>query len=215
MDIDALRRGAETPVIATAADLPAVAADLADAFTGDVMLDWLLRDDSRRDEARERLFGLVVNLARAQGGRIERPAAGGAAAMWLPFESLGPLPLASELRAFPTLLFATGLARFTRLAAWRAALDKHHPADRPHAYLWFFGVRREAQGHGIGSRLLKAATDRLDGAGQAAFLETETERNVALYQRHGFVVTSRYHVRPDAPPMWSMWRDPMALELEA
>jgi ribosomal protein S18 acetylase RimI-like enzyme len=87
-------------------------------------------------------------------------------------------------------------------------MDKHHPMKRRHAYLWFLGVRPEAQGRGVGSRLLKVATDRLDAAAEPAYLETQTERNVGLYRRHGFEVISEHRARPDAPMMWSMWRDP-------
>lgn len=207
MDIEALRRGAEAPVEARAADLAATADDLADAFAGDVMMDWILRDDARRDEARRRFFRLVVKTMAFGHGRIERPATGGAAAIWMPFETVGPTPFMQELRALPTLLFATGLARVSRLATLRAELDRRHPMDRPHAYLWFLGVAQWAQGHGVGSRLLKAATDRLDAVGMAAYLETQTERNIALYRRHGFEVTSEFRARADAPTMWSMWRD--------
>jgi ribosomal protein S18 acetylase RimI-like enzyme len=208
MDIDSLRRGAETPVLATAADLPTVAADLADAFADDVMFDWFMRTDDRRDAARLRFFSFILRHMVFGPGRIERPAVGGAAAVWLPFEALGPTPLTTELRALPTLLFATGLARMPRLAAVRETMDKHHPMDRPHAYLMFLGVARAAQGHGVGSRLLKVGTDRLDAAGLPGYLETQTERNIALYRRHGFEVISENRPRPDAPPLWSMWREP-------
>jgi len=210
MDIDALRRGAEAPAQATRADLAGVAADLSDAFSDDMMFDWFLRTDGRRDEARLRFFNLVITQMTFGAGRIERPATGGAAAVWMPFEALGPTPLMTELRAVPTLLFATGLARFGRLAAIRETMDKHHPMDRPHAYLMFLGVSRAAQGHGIGSRLLKVGTDRCDAAGLPAYLETQTERNIALYRRHGFEVTGENRPRPDAPPLWSMWREPQA-----
>ncbi len=208
MDIDAMRRGAEAPVIAGPGDLTAVAADLADAFTDDVMFDWFFRADAKRPEAYRRFFRLVVTLGAGQGARIERPAAGGGAAIWLPFEAAGPMSLRDELRAFPTLLFATGLARLGRLMAVRADMDAHHPMDRPHAYLWFLGVARAAQGHGVGSRLLKVATDRLDAEGRAAYLETQTERNLDLYRRHGFEVISEHRPRADSPMLWSMWRDP-------
>jgi ribosomal protein S18 acetylase RimI-like enzyme len=212
MDVEALRRGAEAPALATRADLPAVAADLSDAFADDVMFDWFMRDDARKDAARLRFFNVILREMVFAAGRIERPSVGGAAAVWLPFEALGPTPLLTELRALPMLLNATGLSRFSRLTAMRECMDKHHPMDRPHAYLMFLGVSRAAQGRGIGSRLLKVGTDRCDTAGMPAYLETQTERNIALYQRHGFVVTGENRARPDAPPLWSMWREPQAVE---
>jgi ribosomal protein S18 acetylase RimI-like enzyme len=213
LDVDAMRRGAEAPVRATREDLPAVAQDLSDAFASDLHFDWFLRTDSRRDEARLRIFRLLIGSAAAGAGRIERPAGGGAAAVWMPFEWLAPTPLIQELRTLPTMLFASGLARFSRLSALRRDMDAHHPMDRRHAYLWFLGVTPSAQGHGVGSRLLKVGTDRLDAASEPAYLETGTERNVALYRRHGFEVISEHRARADAPTMWSMWREPRAPEV--
>lgn len=211
MDIDAVRRGAESPVLAGPADSEAVAADLADAFSDDVMFDWFLRADRHRAAARLKFFRLLVGSMAMGVARIERPAAGGAAAVWMPFEAVGPTPLSTLIRALPTLLSATGIGRFGRLLAVMQDMDKHHPVDRPHAYLWFLGVVKEAQGRGVGSRLLKVATDRLDGAGAAAYLETQTERNIALYRRHGFQVVSEHRPRSDAPRLWSMWREPEPL----
>jgi ribosomal protein S18 acetylase RimI-like enzyme len=207
MDLEALRRGAEHPTQARKADLADVAADLSDAFADDAMFDWFLRPDKRRDAARLRFFDFVIRLAFA-AGRIERPAVGGAAAVWLPFEALTPTPLMTELRALPVLLNATGLARFGRLAAIRETMDQQHPMDRPHAYLMFLGVARVAQGRGVGSRLLKVGTGRCDAAGMPAYLETQTMRNIALYRRHGFEVISESRRRPDVPPLWAMWREP-------
>ena len=211
MDIEAMRRGAETPVEAASGDLAAVAADLADAFTDDVMFNWFLRADGRRAAANLRLFNLLVGMAARDGGRIERPAVGGGAAIWMPFEALRPMSAIDELRALPTLLYATGLARLSRMVALRADMEKHHPMDRPHAYLSFLGVTHAAQGRGVGSRLLQAATARLDAAGQGAYLETQTERNIGLYRRHGFDVISEHKPRTDSPTLWSMWREPLPI----
>jgi ribosomal protein S18 acetylase RimI-like enzyme len=210
MDVETLRREAEAPVVAGPGDVDAVAADLSDAFADDVMFDWFMRTDSRRDAARGRFFRFVIaNMAMAVG-RIERPASGGAAAVWLPFEAVGPTPLPMLVRAAPTMLAATGLGRALRILSLMEDMDKHHPMDRPHAYLWFLGVARVAQGRGIGSRLLKVATERLDVQRMPAYLETQTERNVALYNRHGFEVISEHRPQPKAPRLWSMWREPQA-----
>lgn len=209
LDIDAARRDAENPAQAGPTDLPAVVRDLADAFAADPHFDWFLRDDARRAEARHRFFRLLVGGLAPGVGRIDRPQAGGGAAVWMPFEWLRPTPLLQELRSLPTMLFATGgFSRLGRMSAIRRDMDAHHPMDRPHAYLWFIGVTPAAQGRGIGSRLLAAGTARLDAAGQPAYLETGTTRNVALYRRHGFEVISEHRARADAPTMWSMWREP-------
>ena len=210
MDVDAMCREAEAPVQASPADLVEVIQTLTDAFAVDPHLDWFMRDDAARDHARLGFFRLLVNEIGAAQGRIDRPVGGGAAAVWMPFEALGPLPITTELKALPTLLRATGMRRFGRLLAIRSDMDKHHPMDRPHAYLQFLGVSPAAQGRGVGSALLRAASARLDAASMPAYLETGTTRNVALYERHGFKVLSTHTARADAPTMWSMWREPGA-----
>ncbi len=207
MDAEALRHEAEAPVQAGAADLEEVSRTLCDAFAVDPHMDWFMRDDDKRDAARLAFFRMLVTRMGFPSGRIDRPASGGAAAIWMPFEWLGPTPLIAELRALPAMLRATGLARFGRMNAIRADMDKHHPMDRRHAYLWFLGVAPAAQGRGVGSALLRAAGARLDAEGLPAYLETGAERNVALYRRHGFEVISQHRARADAPVMYSMWRE--------
>lgn len=205
-EIIALRRGSETPVRAGVADLQGVAEDLSAAFATDPMFDWFMRDDAKRDAARLRLFKRLVGMALADG-EVLRPASGGAASIWLPSESLGPSSLIEELRVIPTILAATGFSRLSRMSAMRAAMDKHHPTE-PHVYLWFVGVRPEAQGLGVGSRLLSAGLARVDALGLPAYLESSSPANVPLYRRHGFEVTREIQPRPDSPVMWAMWREP-------
>lgn len=208
LDLDAIRRGAETPVATTSATVDAAAADLAAAFVEDPLFHWFMRDDARRTSARQRFFRVLLREAAMPDGIIERPEAGGAAAVWIPSENLTGQPLQREIRALPMLLNASGLGRFNRLVKLRDAMDKHHPMGRPHDYLWFLGVHPEAQGAGVGSRLLASKTARLDAAGRPGFLETATPRNVPLYARHGFETVAEYRPAPDGPLIWAMWREP-------
>ena len=209
MDGEAMRRSAEAPSQAGPGDLEEVARTLSDAFAVDPLMDWFMRADARRDAARLSFFRMLVATGAPQG-RIDRPEGGGAAAIWMPFEWLGPSPILEELRSLPAMLRATGWSRFGRMQAIRVDMDKHHPMDRRHAYLWFLVVAPAAQGRGIGSALLRAANARLYAEGLPAYLETGTTRNVALYHRHGYQVISEHRARADAPQMWSMWREPGA-----
>jgi len=207
MDLDAIRRGAETPIPATHQTLDAAASDLAAAFTADPLFDWFMRTDAKRTAARGRFFRVILREAAFSDGVIERPEAGGAAAVWIPSEGLGPQPLHREIRALPMLLNAAGVGRFARLLQLREAMDKHHPIDRPHDYLWFLGVHPDAQGAGVGSRLLASKTARMDAGGRAGFLETATPRNLSFYNAHGFKTIAEYRPAPGAPLVWGMWRD--------
>lgn len=206
--LDQTRRDAESPTPATKATVKDAAHDLAAAFVDDPLFDWFMRRGLGRDMARRRFFRVILKEAALPDGVIERPASGGAAAVWIPSENLGAQPMHRELRALPMLLGATGLGRFNRLLQLRTAMDAHHKMDRPHDYLWFLGVRPDLQGAGIGSRLLASKAARLDQQQRPAFLETATPRNVPLYARHGFETVSEYRPAPDAPLIWAMWREP-------
>ena len=209
--IEALRRGAEAPVNAGPADLDAVADDLNEAFRTDPQFCWFLRDDNRREAARLRFMKMLLKEIALPTGEVTRPAGGGAVSIWIPSQALGPNSLLQELRVFPTILGATGLGRIGRLAAMRKVMDDLHPMERPHAYLWFLGVRPEAQGLGVGSRMLKAGLAKVDAQGLPAYLESSNAANVPLYRRYGFEVMREFRARPDAPPAWAMWREPQAV----
>lgn len=211
-DLDAIRRGAEQPVKADESTVDAAATDLSAAFVDDPIFNWFMREDDGRDAARLRLFRVLMRESALADGEILRPSAGGAAAVWIPSERAGAQPLTRELRALPMLLNATGLGRFSRLSLLRSAMDKHHPMDRPHDYLWFLGVHPSAQGAGVGSRLLRARTVDLDRRSRHAFLETATPRNVPLYQRHGFRIIADYRPANDGPLIHAMWREPATLD---
>lgn len=208
--MDAIRRSAEAPAVADRAELPAVARDLSDAFHDDPHFDWFMRDDTSRDRERTHFFHYMVRHV-AGPGRIDRPEGGGAAAVWMPFAWVRqPRSFMDDLRMAPVVLRATGLGRVGRLLRMREVMDRHHPTDREHLYLWFLGVTPRLQGMGIGSRLLRAGLDRADAAGLPAYLETGTERNVALYRRHGFEPIHAAPVAEGGPMMWHMWREARA-----
>ena len=206
-EIVALRRSAEAPVRATQDQVRSVAEDLSAAFAQDPQFLWFLRPDQHHDMARLRLFqGLLLGSA-LPDGVVQRPVTGGAAAIWLPSESFGPTPLLENLRSLPRIAALTGLGRLPRMIAMRKAMEANHPKDRHHAYLWFLGVRPEAQGYGVGSRLLAAGLRDVDEQGRHAFLESSNPANVPLYERHGFKVIKEYRARPDGPPFFAMWRE--------
>jgi ribosomal protein S18 acetylase RimI-like enzyme len=100
--------------------------------------------------------------------------------------------------------------------ARRRALDLFGYTDRVHHrvmsgrhwYLWALGVEPAAQGQGIGSSLLQPVLSRADAEGLPCYLETETERNVAFYRRHGFEVSTAERVAGHGPMLWFMTRAP-------
>ena len=86
-------------------------------------------------------------------------------------------------------------------------LEGHTPQDA-HDHLQFLGVLPQRQGAGIGGRLMAPVLARCDRDAVPAYLEATSERNRALYERHGFRTTGELPLR-DGPSLWTMWRDPL------
>jgi predicted N-acetyltransferase YhbS len=68
-------------------------------------------------------------------------------------------------------------------------------------------VRPERQGAGIGGALIAPGLERCDREAVPAYLEATSDRNRALYERHGFRAHGRIAL-PGGPALWRMWRDP-------
>ena len=83
----------------------------------------------------------------------------------------------------------------------REARDPHEP----HWHIGPIGVRPQLQGRGIGKALLEAFLTTIDEVGAPAFLETDVDRNVELYESFGFAVTSREDIVGVNTRF--MWRD--------
>jgi len=190
--------------IASQEHTPQVADTLAAAFLADPVAMWLVPDDSRRMPLMRRFFQTVLDKV-WQGGRLIYTAGDiQAASVWV-------LPGRAQLTdeeagaVMPALAEIFGDRR-PALEVLMSSMDEHHPHE-PHYYLPFIGTRPESQGQGLGSAILRPALVRADRDGMPAYLEATTERNRALYERHGFVVIGRLEV-PDGPTMFQMWRGP-------
>ena len=185
--------------VATEDDGPVLSAALERAFRDDPIVSWSLPSDRRRPGQitrfyRERLRTLTPEeLVFCDGERL-------GAALWAPpdrwrtsFAELLRMRIFSR-RSPPFLVGAHHM-------------ERAHPSE-PHYYLAILGVAPEAQGQGLGSKLLAPMLERCDREGVPAYLESSKERNLAFYERHGFRVTGDMRFPLGGPPIWFMWRDP-------
>lgn len=108
-----------------------------------------------------------------------------------------------KIATLPAMMRATGTAlpRVARMSGRRAA----HDPRRPHWHIGPVGVQPDAQGRGVGTALLTSFLATADEQGVPAFLETDVDRNVTLYQRHGFRVVERETILGVETSF--MWRD--------
>ncbi|MDQ0425259.1 GNAT family N-acetyltransferase [Cellulomonas iranensis] len=175
---------------ATAADVPAAARVLADAFTGYAWTDWVLPADDHAARLAE-VQGLYLAHAVEHGVVLVDDDVRGVVA----FVPVDVPPPADEVWHRVAELHGD---RIERLGA--------APSPEPPAGAWTLatlGVLPAARGAGLGSRLVSEGLDRVGDV--PVVLDTSDPRNVTLYRRHGFEVVAQVDV-PDGPSVWSMLR---------
>jgi ribosomal protein S18 acetylase RimI-like enzyme len=112
--------------------------------------------------------------------------------------------LGDKLRMMPRLL-PNGPRAVGRMMRWLGVWDKHHPKER-HWHLRPVAVDAHLQGIGVGSKLMLGFCEKMDAAGEVAYLETDKEINVRFYERFSFKVISEEEVL--GAPNWFMLRRP-------
>jgi GNAT superfamily N-acetyltransferase len=114
-------------------------------------------------------------------------------------------PTARDLaRIVPALALHHSPLRLARIARWYGAWLAHDPAIA-HWHMGPLAVDPAYRRQGIARRMGEAALRHLTTQPAPAYLETDTEDNVELYQRFGFRVTGEQTVL--GIRNWFMQRD--------
>lgn len=189
---------------AQAALIPLVSDDLAWAgpllarsFVGDPMVEWVAGDGAGARARGEWLvssslrYGLREGCARGAADRS-------GVVFWLEpgatSLTLGGMWRAGMLRA-PFVLGVAGFRRFLRMTSVTDAVHARL-APGPHVYLFGLGVEPELSGRGVGTMLVSHVVERARALRVPAYVETQNERNVPLYERAGFAVRDRAELAP-------------------
>lgn len=139
---------------------------------------------------------------------VTRTSSRSAGPLWMPPETWHVGPVA-QLQLAPATVRA--LRRDTpRLLKALNFIERKHPRSPGHWYLPMIGVTPAWQGRGFGAALMRPVLERCDRERTAAYLEASSPRNRALYERQGFEVIEECRYVPDGPPLWRMWREPLA-----
>jgi GNAT superfamily N-acetyltransferase len=202
-----------TPEIRAAApaDAAALARALAAAFEKDPIFGWLLPDERRRFDKLLRFFALEV-------GDVVLPSG----AAWMPPEASGAclelppggwrMPLRTQALHAPQFAAVFGRS-LPRALITITKMERKHLRE-PHFYVPYVGVAPEAQGAGLGTRLLGRTLERADAAGLPTYLEATSEQNAALYERLGFEHLGAFTVL-GSPPLWPMRRPPAGARFQS
>ena len=109
-------------------------------------------------------------------------------AAWLPFGFTGNKALPFLLNGGLSLFLHSGLGIIGRLLTYETyAMNlKKEFTENYDWYLYNLSVKREAQGKGIAGKLMRPMLQFCDDERMVAYLETNKEANVGMYQHFGF-----------------------------
>jgi GNAT superfamily N-acetyltransferase len=188
-------------------DHEAAAEVLALAFADDPAWAHLIPDDGSRAEALLTFFTAEIANLVPEHRQLWVTDNGGGAAIW-GRPGGWRVPLRRTLRPLPQVAAVFG--RRLGLALWaQLRLERHHRRVPEHWYLHYLAVEPRHQGRGLGAALLAPMLELCDRERIPAYLEASTERNRALYERHGFALTKTFPMPLGGPPIREMWRDPI------
>ena len=193
--------------VAGSSDADLLGEILTDAFADDPVFRWLIPGEGA--DRTERLSMFFTSMSRTYL-RLGKPCYlagdGSAAAMWGSPGSWA-LPMAEMAVEAEPQIAAFG-ERIGIAVELQMQIEGLHPTQPEHWYLAYLGARQASQGQGFGSQLLREVLADADANGTPSYLESSNERNLTLYERHGYEVVEELNALGEGPPIWRMWRDP-------
>jgi len=89
--------------------------------------------------------------------------------------------------------------------------DEKHKELVPYDH-WYFqniAVKPEEQGKGYGRLLINTMIKNIESDGLPIYVETNTDKNVLIYQKYGFEILEHVIIPKTDVPLWCMLRKPM------
>ena len=131
-------------------------------------------------------------------------------AVWLPFGFSGSKTLPFLLNGGLSLILHSGPGIIGRLLTYETyAMNlKKTFTDNYDWYLYNLSIRREAQGKGIATKLMRPMLGFCDEERMVAYLETNKASNVSLYQHYGFDLMREEIIPKTTVTHYAMVRQP-------
>jgi GNAT superfamily N-acetyltransferase len=183
---------------------------LARAFSDDPLFTHFFPDPSEKSKKSLSFFHLLVRYGILYGEADATSPALEGIAIWLPFDKAGISNWGMIHSGALTMAFRVGamaVGRLLRFSKHANAVHKCHAPFR-HRILQSIGVDPLLQGKGYASVLLKAKLERLDREGVPCYLDTQTEKNVIIYEHYGFKVVEEFRIPGTHFSNWAMLRKP-------
>ena len=192
--------------------IPAAAQTLTQAFRDDPLFRYLYGDLDLYDRVAPWMFGTWVKWSILYGKAWASPGIEAVALRRQPGRYR--MSTWSMIRAgmLPTER-KMGKAAFQRLQRFLDAAEDAHTAimgDQPHWYCQNVAVAPEHQGRGLGGVLMNHTFALADAAGLPCYLETETDKALAIHSHLGYELRRTIDLSDGAFRFYAMVRPPGA-----
>ena len=132
-------------------------------------------------------------------------------AVWLPFGFTGSKTLPFLMNGGVSLILHSGPSIIGRLLTYETyAMNlKKDFTDNYDWYLYNLSIKKDAQGKGIASKLMRPMLRFCDDERMVSYLETNKETNVGLYQHYGFELMKEELIPKTSVTHYAMVRKPI------
>ena len=135
-------------------------------------------------------------------------------AAWLPFGFNGNKALPFLINGGLSLILHSGFGIIGRLLTYEnyAMNLKKEFTDNYDWYLYNLSIKKDAQGKGIASKLMRPMLQFCDDERMVAYLETNKDTNVGLYKHYGFELMKEEVIPKTPVTHYAMVREPISKE---
>ncbi len=194
-------------------DIPKGGVTLADAFQKDPIWSQFLKDEAQLDE-RGVFFEAPIRYCFKYGGVYATSEHLEGMALWVPGD-LADMTIGRLIRSGAIISGIKAMRACTKLVRQQVRIFGPLEADRKanmqgraYIYLMVIGVASEFQGQGCGGKLLRALIEKSEQMGIPIYTETETEKNIRMYEKLGFRKIQQVTLPIVNLPQWELIREP-------
>jgi ribosomal protein S18 acetylase RimI-like enzyme len=191
-----------------AAQINPAAQMMARAFQNDALYAYLIPDAADRINILPHMFMFRLRYGLQNGEVYTTSTRLEGAAVWIPSQNSHMTPwkmLRAGGFAFIRKAGKEVMGRISSFGDYAAAIHHRHAPD-PHWHLTPIAVDPTQQGKGYARLLLQNMLSRLDKEHMPCYLETQSEKNVAIYRKYGFEVVEQGIIPGTPITHWAMLR---------
>ena len=190
-------------------DLDRLAEIAADAYQDYPLHNWLTK--GKYDKVASKLIMQISLRTMTEDAVIYADSeAMNGFAVWLPFGFTGSKTIPFLFSGGLKLILHSGLGIIGRLLTYEnyAMGLKKEFTDNYDWYLYNLSIKKDAQGKGIASKLMRPMLGFCDDERMVAYLETNKESNVGLYKHYGFDLMKEELIPKSPVTHYAMVRHP-------